>query len=725
MVPSAALLRDTPSAPWPDAREDSIVAPASARAALPPEFVRRRTLVRRLTDAPGGAIVLIVAPPGYGKSSLLADWAQRDDREFVWLTVGRSAQTRPSGEWLGEVIASAEAPGRGCVVVLDDVHRVSPRVLREFAAASLGALGPQSTLALSSRTEPELPIGRLRAHRALVEIGPAELAMAPAEAARLIRRAGFRLDADAAADLMERTEGWPAALYLAALSLGARHRAPAGVIDFRGDNHLVGEYLRDEVLLALGPEQLSLLVRTSVLDELSGPVCDAVLETHGSAAVLAGLARTTGLLAPLDASHASYRVHSLLRDNLQAELRRREPQAEPELHRRAGAWYSERGDVDRAIGHACAGRDAALAGRLLWRSILPHLARGENARVVRWLSCFSRDQIAADARLSLCAAYSRLVAGDVEEAGRCARTAALALGRAHGDDHADEVRIGLAVLEASAARGGVAMSEAIARVNAHEPDDCLWLALCWAVHGIAEHLSGDRRSAGRRLDAAIALGGSAVPGATALALAQRAVIAIEDGEWEAAGDLTDRAVRLLDDPQLGAEPLAALVFAAAAAVRAHQGRVDEAKRDLRAGLERLAALGDFTPWYSAETRILLAWASLWLADVAEARSLLAHASRLVRRIPDTPIFQHWFDEAWSYLDTLAEESLAGPSSLTIAELKVLRFLPSHRSFREIATQLGISPNTVKTQAHSLYRKLGATSRSEAVALACDAGLLGQ
>ncbi len=182
---------------------------------------------------------------------------------------------------------------------------------------------------------------------------------------------------------------------------------------------------------------------------------------------------------------------------------------------------------------------------------------------------------------------------------------------------------------------------------------------------------------------------------------------------------------MLDERELAEQPLSALVFAACAAACAHAGRADEAKRDLRAGTQLLTELGEFIPWYGAEARILLAHASLWLADIVGARTFLAEASRLARRVPDAVIFQRWFDEAWAYMDTLAEASLSGPSSLTIAELRILRFLPSHRSFREIALQLGVSANTVKTQAHAVYRKLGAASRSEAVARATEAGLLGQ
>jgi LuxR family maltose regulon positive regulatory protein len=201
------------------------------------------------------------------------------------------------------------------------------------------------------------------------------------------------------------------------------------------------------------------------------------------------------------------------------------------------------------------------------------------------------------------------------------------------------------------------------------------------------------------------------------------MIAMELGEWESAADFAEAASTAAGDGL--AEPMAALVFAASAASGAHLGRADEAKRDLRAAVDLLAGLEDSIFWYGAAARILLAHASLGLADVVGARTLLAQASRMARRMPDAVTFEQWFDDAWSYMDSLAETRLAGPSALTIAELRILRFLPSHRSFREIAEQLGVSANTVKTQAHAVYRKLGAASRSEAVARAQDAGLLGQ
>jgi LuxR family maltose regulon positive regulatory protein len=209
-----------------------------------------------------------------------------------------------------------------------------------------------------------------------------------------------------------------------------------------------------------------------------------------------------------------------------------------------------------------------------------------------------------------------------------------------------------------------------------------------------------------------------------LALAQLAMMSIEDGAWDTADELAERAAALIAPPALASLPISALVFAVAATTRAHLGRVDEAKRDLRHAVNLLARLGEFTPWYGAQTRIMLARAALSLADTVRARTLLAEASRLARRVPDAVIFQASFDRVWAQIDTLAETALSGPSSLTIAELRILRFLPSHRSFREIAERLDVSVNTVKTQAHAIYRKLDAASRSEAVARASTAGLLG-
>jgi LuxR family maltose regulon positive regulatory protein len=697
----------------------------SRKPAVRKGFVRRTALARRLVEAASAQLALIVAPAGYGKSSLLVEWAERDEREFVWLAL--STDDDDAGRIaLERQIESRRSGDHSQVIVLDDAHRLRPTVLRALVDTGLAGLPPGSTLAIASRAEPALPIGRLRANRALVEVRTCDLVMTPAEASTLLRRAGLELDLEAVQTLVKRTEGWPAGLYLAALSLRQEDDLPAAVARFGGDDHLLAEFLKDEVLSVLKPDLRSFSIRTSALEVLSGPVCNAVLDSRGSALALAELAQQTEFLVPLDPAHEEYRWHGLVRDTFQAELRRKEPELEPRVQRKASAWYRGVGDIDAAIEHAVAAGDVRHAGELLWSNILAYVTRGRHETVQRWLRGFTTEQIAECPALALSAAHSFLVSGGAAEAQHWALLAAGACERQHAGTVAQTLWTGIAAIDATAARdGAVGMGALADRACELEAGDSSWRGLLCLLQGVSRHLAGDRSSAKKLLDESAHLSSVTQPVVHALALAQTIVISIEEQDWELAGELAERATAVLEEPLLAECPICAFVFAAVAAVRAHQGSVDEAKQDLRCGIELLATLGDFIPWYGAETRILLAHASLWLADIVGARTLLAEASRLARRTPDAIIFQRWFDEAWAYMDTLAETRLAGPSSLTIAELRILRFLPSHRSFREIAEQIGVSANTVKTQAHAVYRKLGAVSRSEAVARARDAGLLGQ
>lgn len=720
-------------------------------------LIRRPALIDRLTGAREAALAILVAPPGYGKSTLLSEWSERDQRTFAWIGIDDAHRddieltVRSMIAGLGEaglvdfptcsallglvglgptdVLGAAMqcvcAP-KGFVLVLDDAHVMAPARLREVVVPVLKELPQGSVVAVASRTEPSLPIGRLRAHRALVELRTQDLAMTPAEAANLLKKAGVELEFEAMQALVRRTEGWPAALYLAALSLRDQSDLAGGSARFGGDDHLLSDFLRDEVLPAVPPDLREFALHSAVLDELSGALCDEVLEQPSSAIALAKLAQISQLLVPLDSAHERYRWQHLFREALEAELRRAEPGAERRLHRRASAWYSSRRDLDRAIDHAVAAADASLTGELLWANILAYVARGRGDRVEGWLGGFSHDAIATSPALALCAAHSALVMGRMDDAQRWALSAGAAMERAGDDDAPRSLTIGLAVVDSLIARGGVSEMREAAR-GAHEvdPGDSSWHPAVCLIRGVAEHLTGERAAARAFLEEGADLSAATEPVIAALCRSVDAMIAIEQKEWDLATELTDHAVMLIEEHGLTTCPISALVFAASAASRAHQDRADEAKRDFRRASDLLAALGEFVPWYGAEARILLAHASLSLADAVKARSLLAEASRLARRTSGAVIFEHWFDEAWAYMDTLAESILAGPSSLTIAELRILRFLPSHRSFREIGAQLGVSANTVKTQAHAVYRKLGAASRSEAVARALEAGLIGQ
>lgn len=715
-------------------------------------YVRRRALVRRLSDSRHASVAAIVAPPGYGKSTLISEWSGHDARPFLWPRIDDSAgsdlgatasailTTFEQGGWLDArgkrktrpdppadlraALRTLRTRGQAFVLVLDDAHRLAPDVLRGLARAMIEESPSGATLAVASRSELPLPLSRLRAARALVEVRIADLTMIPRDGLILVRLAGLDLDVGAVRTLVDLTEGWPVGLYLAA-NWAQQQDDPDGALPLlRGDHHLFGEYFRDEVLGALSGELREFALRTSVLDELSGPVCDEVLGRRGSGLALRALERATPLLRPLDPAHERCRWHSLLHDALGAELRRSEPELVTLLNARASTWYEANGDLERAIAHAVGAHDPDRAGRLLWPRLLDYLTQGRNERVQSWLTAFSDEEIREHAPLALCAAYSSLVAGDAAHARHWAVAGAVA-------DRADprtagRLAAGLTGLEALLPGAGVtAVGATAAAALALESPASPWCALWLFLQATALHLTGDVEAAEQGLEQSSGLASVGAPAIVSLCLAQGAMIAIERDDWDSAAELADRAANVIEEHGLSDDPICALGFAAAAAVRAHHGRLDEAKRDLRRAVDLLAVLGDFAAWYGAEARILLAHASLSLADVVRARTLLAEASRLARRVTGAVIFDRWFNDAWSHMDALAETSLAGPSSLTIAELRVLRFLPSHRSLREIAAQLCVSGNTVKTQAHAVYRKLGAASRSEAVARAREAGLLGQ
>jgi LuxR family maltose regulon positive regulatory protein len=283
---------------------------------------------------------------------------------------------------------------------------------------------------------------------------------------------------------------------------------------------------------------------------------------------------------------------------------------------------------------------------------------------------------------------------------------------------------GVAVIEAVASRQGlVPMANHAAQAYDREDQDSPWRSIFCLLRGVADHLTGDRTHAREHLEDGIHRSAVAAPNVETLCLSQLAMIAVEEGDWDQGVDLIARAVHQVERHSLASYPASALTFAVSADVRSHVGHVDEGKRDARRAAHLLAGLSNFIPWYEAETRIVLARAALRLADIGEARALLAEASQLARRVPDAIVFEGWLDDTWGLIDSASTSALAGPAALTMAELRILRFLPTHLSFREIGARLHVSTNTVKTQAHAVYRKLDARSRSEAVSRAAEIGLL--
>ena len=721
-----------------------------ATAAPPRESVSRPELVARLIESPA-SVALIAAPAGYGKTILAHEWDVWDARPFAWVTLDEEHETS-SGALVAAIeealddVAPAGSPPRGAsprsrrgpapvalarlvrslgarrrfVIMLDDLQALRTNAAREIVRSLARHVPAGSALAVCSRCEPALPVGRLRANRQLVEVRARDLVMTSDEAAMLLELSGVRLERPLSEELARKTEGWPAGIYLAALALRGQSDMAAAVERFGGDDTIVADYLRDEVLSQMRPESVEFLVRASLLDRMSGPVCDAVLGRSGSARLLTSIGREDLLLVPLDRRGESYRCHHLLGRMLGGELRRTAPEEAVRLHRRASDWYAAHADVDRAMHHAVAAEDAGRAGELLAANAPEYVTHGRNRRVERWLGSFSAEQIAAHPALSLAAGNSQLLKGNLAEVGRWESAARRVLHETAPRERSAELEASVAILHAIAAREGAArMGKDAARGYGLVPEDSPWRPICCLVEGVSRHLTGAREAAEARLLEGVRRGTVAAPNIQTLCLAQLALLTAERNDWENAAGYAARALGQVEHYALREYPTSALVFAVSAAVRARRGRIEEAREDARQSALLLRMLTDFMAWYEVETRLALAEAAIRLSDTAAARAMVFAAERPSERMPDAVVLHEWIER----LQVQLEAAPATPAPLTTAELRILRFLPTHLSFKEIADRLYVSANTVKSQAHAVYRKLEAGSRSEAVTRAKRLGLL--
>ena len=694
---------------------------------LLPQSVQRTDLLWRIAQASQASVVLVSAPAGYGKSTLLAQWAQSAHRPFAWVQLSdRENDSRALAGTLAGVLETLRVQDGQAMLVLDNVERVSsPRSL-ELLSSFVGELPRHVRLGLAARNVPPLHLDRLLAARHALHLDASDLAMGVSEARELLGALGVAHDDGAASELIERADGWPVAISLAAISQEALDR-----------------YIREEVLPAVQGDARTLAIRTSVLDELSGELCDAVLDRHGTGDLLRELEACGATLRKQDAAGVSYRWHPLVRDVLKAELRRSAPEEVPLLHRRAGEWLARHGRIEEAIEHVCAAGDGTRAGELLWEHAALFLY-GRDELIERWLAMFCERQIASDPALALVAAHSSLALEDMPAARRWSELAQQALAQAQADlgaeaslldtspkarsldvgRQASSLRAAATLIEAAAAEGGVerAASSAAQAQAAIESSSPLW-PLAGLLKGAALHLSGERESAREELLDAARKRAGATPLLRALSLAQLALMDVEDRAWSAAEQRAAQACSIVCERGLEGRPACAMVYATSALIRSRRGRADEAKRELRHAAALLHSLGEFIPWFAVETRIAMARTSARLADVVGARALLSAASHGARAPQPIPRLLDWLDEAWGELDELTAEALSGPCALTMAELRVLRFLPTHLSFREIGERLHVSNNTVKTQVHAIYSKLDADSRTEAVAHACALGLI--
>lgn len=719
---------------------------------LHPSLVTRPRLTDRLLASRPARLVVLTAPAGYSKTTSLAEWAAADERPFMWV----AATTRDDDparliasivEVLDELepvdpdvtaaltgkpnisdivlprLARAVRDRSPFVLVVDDLQEVTSDDALEVLEVFLDALPRGAQLALASRREPPLPLGRMRAKRELVELSQAELALTRREAGKLLSNLGLELTGAQLGTIVDRTEAWPAAIYLAGLSLADRPNTAKAVAGFAGDHRIIADYLRDEFLATTSPSDLRFLTRTSVLEELTGELCDAVLKQPGSAETLRSLARSNALVVSLDRKDSRYRYHQLFAEELQAELHRREPEIERGLHSRASRWYSDNLDSDRAIDHAIAATETERAGELILLAYPEISGRGRLATLERWLERLGDERIASASTLAIAAANTCLDLGDGDGAAHWIRQAVAAADNCP-DRLRGEVEAHIMLLEAMlGARGVVQMGADASRASELYPAESPWQSACYLFRGVTIHLTAHPERAIPLLKEAARRGAVVSPIIQGLALSQLCLITIEDGDRDTASRLIAQARAQVSRCGLADLPSMLMVWAASATVRADQGQVHDAREDLAQAMRLLPLNTDIASWYEAQARILLGRVLVRLGEPARARDLLREAERFLDHDPDAAILREWLKQSIADREAASTEGRAQEWSLTAAELRTLQYLPTHLSFREIGERIHVSPNTVKTQAQAVYRKLGASSRGEAVERARDAGLL--
>jgi len=719
-------------------------------------IIRRPLLIERLAQA-DAPVVSVVAPSGFGKTTLLSQWAEQDGLAFAWVPVeetdndpkvllGRIAQALDAVEPIGRPVFDAlVSPGSsiaGSVVprlgsallsmtspvalVLDDVHVLRNSECRAALSTLADRVPRGSRLVLSGQIEPPLRIARLRAEGQVLEIGVGDLSLTREEASWLLRDADVVLAEHEMAELYRRTEGWPVGLYLAALYL--REGAPFGRVaaSFGGDDLFVSEYVESEFLSRISPQQRLFLTRTAVLERMCGSLCDAVLELSGSAGELADLARSNLLLVPLDRRGKWYRYHNLFRDMLLAELDRLEPDLIPVLRRRAAAWCVRNDLPEPALEYSIAAGDVDSAAELVGRLVLPTYQQGRVTTVQRWFRWLQgRGGIGKHPMTAVMASVVSVVTGRPAEAERWADVVdhwQFGSG-ARPDDPPAEAWA--ALVRALLCRGGAQQMRADAdeavRGFAAEGIMAPIAQLC---QGLARILSGDLDGGDASFQEGVAIATEAgAPEGLAEALSERSLVAMAHGEWSRAENLADHARSTLRQAGIDDSYATTLVCAAAARVALHRGDIQTARQHLVGAQRTRSLLTRAFPHMAVQARIELIRVHLALGDLAGARTLMQEVNELIRYRPELGSL---IEEAQTLRDRLANErgsSAPGASSLSAAELRLLPMLSTHLSFAEIAAEMFLSRHTIGSQAMSIYRKLGVGSRSQAVTRSRELGLL--
>lgn len=712
--------------------------------------VNRRALIRH-ARASGARAVAVTAPAGYGKSTMLAEWAATDDRRVAWAAVDRldndptallallAHACSPVSASVAGVAAEMRGVGAGTlgrsapllaaalaatdepfVLFIDDLHEAGSVDCLDVLEIVLSGVPAGSQVVIASRQE-QTYLARLRVLGETFDVGESDLRVDVLGARTIFDDAGVDAAAYDLDALVERCEGWAAGLFLCALVA----RAGGDPAELTGEERFLADYLYRECVGRLSEDVQRFLRCTAILERFNAPVCDAVIGESGSHQPRLEELESLGLfLLPLDRQRRWFRYHGLFRDFLLAELRRQEPELERELHLRAATWFEQAGLEEVAVEHLLAAGDVARAAPLIAELSLPAYQSGRVATVSRWMADVGAQAVEEYAPLLVVAAWKSILLGETAEAERW--TAALE--PAGSDPVPDEDRIPLdsarAMIRSALCREGAERAVADAAFGvANEPSWSPWRDQALHLYGATSLLVGKTDSAQQAFTDAIATATAAGnPDTVILSEAELAHLAIDIGDWASAGRHSQAAIEVVEASHMEGYSTTALAFAVRARVAVKHGDAEAARRFLTRGMRARVQCTYLLPWLSVRVRLQLAMAHAALDDRPAAMHLLTEADQIMRKRPglgrltaEVAAFRRKVDRA---------PALPGAPPLTPAELRLVPYLQTHLTIGEIGQRLFVSRNTVSSEVGSIYRKLGVSTRSAAVDRAIASGLLG-
>ena len=725
---------------------------------LPPSrtgAVQRSRLTGRLVQS-DARVVLVTAPAGFGKTTLLTQWAGRDGRRFAYVALdawdndplalwsaivlsirrlepGFGASVEPMLQSVGGTVVDAlvrrlsvefEELDEPVVLVLDDYHLIRDSVCHESIEALIAQNLTNVHVVLSTRFDRPVRLSRLRASGALLEIRGHDLAFTAEETEDLLNReADLALAPDELALLEERTEGWPAGLQLATLGLRAAPDSAAFLRSFGGSHRHVVDYLSEAVLDSLDQEVVDFLVETSILARLTGSLCDAVTGRDDSAALLDELERNNIFVIPLDDERRWYRYHHLFAQLLRDRLRPTSPARQAALHRVAYQWFAGAGEADLAIEHAVAAGDFEAAKELVVDNVTERLAGGRLATILSWLDRFPDGYVSSTASLSIAKAWACGMQGRKDAARRAIDDALSAdSSKDRMPDGARNAEHSATLLRSTMPFGDVRrIEEAVASLPGFSAEfKPEFQAAAAFATGFAAFLAGRHDQAGPQLERAVALATETRTWVLVMdGLGIGAHVALSQGHAEEAAALALHAIDQARAHGLVDLPHAGYYTVALGAAMARCGRLEEGDERLALGI---AQFGEWDLVMAAHMRLLRVPVRRQMGDATGARRLLDEAKSMLARCPDTGFIGQLVPKLERSVAT-SHRRVEQRTELTDRELDVLRLLDAGLSRREIAKELFVSFNTIHSHMKSIYIRLDATSRAEALERAHDLDLL--